>query len=69
MTVDHPSLQYGYSEVSDISHYSAKVMCAELLFVGKMAANEGHWPPFFPQKAAPHTSLSHYNTKYQITRT
>ena len=48
-----------YSELSDISHKSVKVMCAELLFVGK-------WPPMeaiFPQKAAPHTSLSHYNIR------
>ena len=49
------------------SHYSVKVMFAELLFAGKMAANGLRWP-FFPHKAAPHTSLSHYNAKYQITR-
>ena len=57
-------LQYGYAELSDILHYSVKVMCAELLFAEK-------WPPtkaILPQKAAPQTSLSHYNTKYQITR-
>ena len=30
--------EYGYSELSDISHYSVKVMCAELLFAEK-------WPP------------------------
>ena len=58
---------YGYSELSDISHYSVKVMCAELL----LRKNGGQWPSLaaiFPQKAAPHTSLSHYNAKYQITR-
>ena len=37
-------------------------------FCGKMVADGLRWQPFFPQKAAPHTSLSHYNTKYQITR-
>ena len=59
--------QYGYSELYDISHYRVKVMCAELLFAEK-------WPPtkaiggHFPQKAAPHTSLSQYHAKYQRTR-
>ena len=39
MMADHPSLQYGYSELSDISHYSVKVMCAELLFAEKDNSN------------------------------
>ena len=42
--------------------------CAWSCFLWK---NGGQWRPsaaIFPQKAAPHTSLSHYNTKYQITR-
>ena len=52
-----------------ITDYSVRVMCAELLFfVGKMAADGLRWRPFLPHKAVPHTSLSHYNTKYQITR-
>ena len=39
-------LQYGYSELSDISHYSVKVMCVELLFADKwlpMAFVGGHF--------------------------
>ena len=50
--------QYGYSGLSDSS------LCAKLLFGVK-------WRPtkvILPQKTAPHTSLSHYNTTYQITR-
>ena len=34
-------------------------MCAELIFAEKLVAADGlRWPPFFPQKAAPNTSLS-----------
>ena len=44
-------------------------MCAELFWGVKwppMAFAGGH---FTPPKAAPHTSRSHYNTKYQIDLT
>ena len=46
--------EYGYSEFSDISHYSG----------GQRRPSAA----ILPQKAAPHISLSHYNAKYQITR-
>ena len=42
--------------------------CVRSCFLRK---NGGRWPSLaaiFPQKSAPHTSLSHYNAKYQITR-
>ena len=52
-------LQYGYSELSDISHYSLKVMCAELLFAGKWPLMAFIGSQFARKKAALHTSLSH----------
>ena len=42
--------------------------CVRSCFLWK---NGSRWPSLaaiFPQKATPHTSLSHYNAKYQITR-
>ena len=42
--------------------------CVRSCFLQK---NGRRWPSLvaiFPQKAVPHTSLSHYNVKYQITR-
>ena len=43
-----------------------KVVCAALC--GKNGRQRRPSAAIFPQKAAPHTSLSHYNAKYQITR-
>ena len=65
--------QYGYSKLYDISHYSVKVMCAagvRSCFLRKNGRQRRPSAAIFPQKAAPHTSLSHYtcNAKYQITR-
>ena len=62
-------LQYGYSELSDISYYI--IVWKWCLLSCFLLKNGGRWPSLaaiFPQKAAPHTSLPHYNAKYQITQ-
>ena len=42
--------------------------CVRSCFLQKNGGQQRSSAAIFPQKAAPHTSLSHYNTKYQISR-
>ena len=49
----------------------AEETCVRFLVIVFAGTNGRRWPSLaaiFPQKVAPHTSLSHYLPKYQITR-
>ena len=50
--------QYGYSELSDISHYSVKVMCAELLFVGKWRPTKAIGRHFSAKSSSAHITVT-----------
>ena len=60
--------KYGYIPSYLIFRIIVWKWCVQSCILRKNGSQQSPTKAIFPQKEAPHTSLSHYNAKYQITR-